>query len=107
MDDAQLLEFIGSAIERSAIFQEAGINGFVEEAIFSWYIDVANMNTVPELLPTLRRLLSVLSLYRLDQLSQTRDVLRDLYQGLVPSKLRQSLGEFYTPDWLVDFTLEK
>ncbi|MFK3706167.1 Eco57I restriction-modification methylase domain-containing protein [Klebsiella sp. NPDC088457] len=107
MDDTQMLEFIDSAIERSAIFQEAGINGFVEEAIFSWYLDVASMHTVPELLPTLRRLLSVMSLYRLDQLSQTRDVLRDLYQGLVPGKLRQSLGEFYTPDWLVDFTLEK
>ncbi len=106
-NDAQMLEFLGSAIERSAIFQEAGINGFVEEAIFSWYIDVASLNTIPDLLPTLRRLLSILSLYRLDQLSQTRDVLRDLYQGLVPSKLRQSLGEFYTPDWLVDFTLNK
>lgn len=106
-NDVQMLEFLGSAIERSAIFQEAGINGFVEEAIFSWYLDVAKLNTVPGLLPTLRRLLSVLSLYRLDQLSQTRDVLRDLYQGLVPSKLRQSLGEFYTPDWLVDFTLDK
>ena len=106
-NDAQMLEFLSSAIERSTLFQEAGINGFVEEAIFSWYLDVASLNTVPELLPTLRRLLSVLSLYRLDQLSQTRDVLRDLYQGLVPGKLRQSLGEFYTPDWLVDFTLNK
>ncbi|MDR3432074.1 MAG: N-6 DNA methylase [Rouxiella aceris] len=106
-NDAQMLEFLSSAIERSVIFQEAGINGFVEEAIFSWYLDVATMDTVPELLPTLRRLLSVLSLYRLDQLTQTRDVLRDLYQGLVPGKLRQSLGEFYTPDWLVDFTLNK
>ncbi|MDC9591565.1 N-6 DNA methylase [Xenorhabdus sp. XENO-10] len=106
-NDAQMLEFLDSAIERSAIFQGAGINGFVEEAIFSWYLDVASLNTVPKLLPTLRRLLSVLSLYRLDQLSQTRDVLRDLYQGLVPGKLRQSLGEFYTPDWLVDFTLNK
>ena len=69
-NDAQMLEFLSSAIERSTLFQEAGINGFVEEAIFSWYLDVASLNTVPELLPTLRRLLSVLSLYRLDQLSQ-------------------------------------
>lgn len=45
-NDAQMLEFLGSAIERSAIFQEAGINGFVEEAIFSWYLDVAKLNTV-------------------------------------------------------------
>lgn len=106
-NDAQMLGFLRSSIERSAIFKEAGINGFVEEAIFSWYLDVAELGTAPKLLSTLRRLLSVLSLYRLDQLSQTRDVLRDLYQGLVPSKLRQSLGEFYTPDWLVDFTLNK
>ncbi|UVC30404.1 Eco57I restriction-modification methylase domain-containing protein [Pantoea sp. SOD02] len=106
-NDSQMLEFLSSDIERSAIFQDAGINGFVEEAIFSWYLDVASLNTLPELLPTLRRLLSILSLYRLDHLSQTRDVLRDLYQGLVPGKLRQSLGEFYTPDWLVDFTLNK
>ena len=40
-------------------------------------------------------------------MTHTRDVLRDLYQGLVPGKLRQSLGEFYTPDWLVDYTVEK
>jgi len=107
MNDDEMIEFLSSAIERSSIFKEAGINGFVEEAIFSWYLDIVNLKIVPELLPTLRRLLSVLSLYRLDQLSQTRDVLRDLYQGLVPGKLRQSLGEFYTPDWLVDFTLNK
>lgn len=106
-NDAEMIDFLGSAIERSTIFRDAGINGFVEEAIFSWYLDIAGLDTLPELLPTLRRLLSVLSLYRLDQLSQTRDVLRDLYQGLVPGKLRQSLGEFYTPDWLVDFTLDK
>ena len=48
-----------------------------------------------------------MSLYRLDHLQHTRDVLRDLYQGLVPGKLRQSFGEYYTPDWLVDFTLER
>ena len=107
MKDDEMTEFLSSAIERSSIFREAGINGFVEEAIFSWYLDIVNLKIVPELLPTLRRLLSILSLYRLDHLSNTRDILRDLYQGLVPGKLRQSLGEFYTPDWLVDFTLNK
>jgi len=43
----------------------------------------------------LRGLLAALSMYRTDHLHRTRDVLRDLYQGLVPGKLRQSLGEFY------------
>ncbi|WMY73329.1 N-6 DNA methylase [Buttiauxella selenatireducens] len=105
--DTQMLDFLDQAIEHSLLFKEAGINGFVEEAIFSWYLDLGKDNVVAGLLPALRRLLSMLSLYRLDRLERTRDVLRDLYQGLVPGKLRQSLGEFYTPDWLVDFTLAK
>lgn len=106
-NDQQLIAFIEQYIERSSLFKEAGINGFVEEAIFSWYLDLAKLDMVPDLLPAMRRLLSLLSLYRLDHLQHMRDVLRDLYQGLVPGKLRQSLGEFYTPDWLVDFTLER
>jgi methylase of polypeptide subunit release factors len=32
----------------------------------------------------------------------TRDILKVLYQGLVPKKLRHNLGEYYTPDWLAE-----
>lgn len=35
------------------------------------------------------------------------DVLRDFYEDLIPIKLRRRMGEYYTPEWLVDFTLEK
>lgn len=106
-EDAALLARLSDDIERAGIFTQAGINGFVEEAIFSWYLDVASKpDHGPVLLMALRGLLAALSLYRTDHLTRTRDVLRDLYQGLVPGKLRQSLGEFYTPDWLVDYTLE-
>lgn len=107
-DDATLLDTLSHEIERAGIFVQAGIKGFVEEAIFSWYLDVACKPPYSSsLLPALRSLLASLSLYRTDRLTHTRDVLRDLYQGLVPGRLRQSLGEFYTPDWLVDFTIEK
>lgn len=108
LDDSALLDALSLDIERAGIFTQAGINGFVEEAIFSWYLDVARQKVhSPFLVPALRGILAALSLYRTDYLTHTRDVLRDLYQGLVPGRLRQSLGEFYTPDWLVDFTVEK
>lgn len=107
-DDATLLDTLSHEIERAGIFVQAGIKGFVEEAIFSWYLDVACKPPYSaSLIPALRSLLASLSLYRTDRLTHTRDVLRDLYQGLVPGRLRQSLGEFYTPDWLVDFTMGK
>ncbi|GAB3452499.1 Eco57I restriction-modification methylase domain-containing protein [Insolitispirillum peregrinum] len=106
-NDVVLLRHLREDIEQAGIFTQAGINGFVEEAIFSWYLDVAaKPDHGPTLLVALRGLLATLSMYRTDHLTRTRDVLRDLYQGLVPGKLRQSLGEFYTPDWLVDYTLE-
>lgn len=108
LDNSALLDALEQDIEHAGIFAQAGINGFVEEAIFSWYLDVARNTThAPALLPALRGVLASLSMYRTDYMTHTRDVLRDLYQGLVPGKLRQSLGEFYTPDWLVDFTVDK
>jgi hypothetical protein len=108
LGDGDLLDFIDREIEHGGIFNQAGINGFVEEAIFSWYLDVARkMPHSPALVPALRSLLASISMYRTDRMTHTRDVLRDLYQGLVPGRLRQSLGEFYTPDWLVDFTLDQ
>lgn len=108
LDDSVLLDTLSQDIERAGIFTQAGINGFVEEAIFSWYLDVADTKKHSQkLVSALRGILAALSLYRTDSLTHTRDVLRDLYQGLVPGKLRRSLGEFYTPDWLVDFAVEK
>jgi hypothetical protein len=108
LDNTALLDALDQDIEHAGIFAQAGIHGFVEEAIFSWYLDVArNTAHAQALLPALRGVLMSLSMYRTDRMTHTRDVLRDLYQGLVPGRLRQSLGEFYTPDWLVDFTVDK
>lgn len=108
MDDNLLVEQLWMQIERGQLFEAAGLVGFVEEAIFSWYIDAAR---TPEgartLIPALRSLIGRLALYRTDRLGRQRDALRDFYQGLVPETLRKSLGEFYTPDWLVELTVSK
>lgn len=93
-------------IERSQLFDNVGIKGFIEEAIFSWYLDVTEAKD--SLASALRKLLIKMSLYRMDILTpaRTQDVLKAFYQTLVPDTLRKSLGEFYTPDWLVDYTLD-
>jgi len=38
---------------------------------------------------------------------ETRDLLKRLYQYLVPKKLRHDLGEYYTPDWLAELVLNE
>lgn len=110
MDDGKLLLAMSEDIERGKLFSRAGINGFVEEAIFSWYLDVAeNPGEQEAIIKALRDVLIKLSLYRTDKLTAARsnDVLKSFYQNLVPDTLRKSLGEFYTPDWLVEFSLDK
>ena len=96
-------------IEKGAFFEANNISGFVEEAIFSWYIGAAtNQQDRQTLAGAIKDVLGAISLYRTDELGLTRsrDVLRDFYQNLVPEVLRKSLGEFYTPDWLVEFTCD-
>ena len=104
-DDSELLRRLRADIERGEFFEATGIHGFVEEAIFSWYLDAATNKRHRSAIGTaIRDVLTELSLYRADKLDHSRDVLRDFYQDLVPELLRKTLGEFYTPDWLVEFT---
>ena len=42
-----------------------------------------------------------------DWRARSRDVLRTLYQDMVPSEQRQAFGEFYTPDWLAEMLAER
>lgn len=109
-DDENLLRLLDTEVERGAFFEAARIKGFVEEAVFSWYVD----RSVPaadraRICAAIRPLLTQLALYRMDDLSaaRSRDVLKLFYQALVPETLRKALGEFYTPDWLADIACDR
>ena len=107
-DNSEFLLRIRNDIEHGGFFDAVGIHGFVEEAIFSWYLDVVKDDEPRSAIcAAIREILAGLALYRTDSLQQVRDVLRDFYQDLVPEVLRKALGEFYTPEWLVDFTLDR
>lgn len=110
LDDDQLLDLLDKEVERGAFFEAARIVGFVEEAVFSWYVD----RSIPAAdraatCSAIRPLLTQLALYRMDDLSAARshDVLKSFYQALVPETLRKALGEFYTPDWLADVACDR
>ncbi len=105
---SELLQKLDKDIEGGRLFSASNINGFVEEVIFSWYLEAGKDSRFQvSLVQSLKALLGKLALYRTDHLDRQRDTLRDFYQDLVPETLRKSLGEFYTPDWLVDFTVDQ
>lgn len=113
VNDNDLITMLDQDVEQSQLYSRANIHGFVEEPLFSWYIDVCISSTYPEvvnsIVNSLRDVLIKLSFYQMEDLShaQANDVLKRFYQNIVPQVLRKSLGEFYTPDWLVDVSLDK
>ena len=112
-DDDAIMNAMDLEIEKAGLYERANIFGFVEEALFSWYIDAyrlsRSLKKKKRLASAIRGVLIRFSSYLIDDLShaRTNDVLKEFYQNLVPDVLRKSLGEFYTPDWLVELILDK
>lgn len=94
-------------MERGGVFSDFGIKNFLEGDFFGWYLDIWG----DEIDDAVRRIISELSNYSLVTLDvdpeQTRDLLKNLYQNLMPRKLRHALGEYYTPDWLAERVLNQ
>ncbi|MFR0607314.1 N-6 DNA methylase [Limosilactobacillus balticus] len=96
-----------SELELDNFFESSNIHNFVSEVLFSWYTESTNKPS--NMAEKVRAICLRLSLYDISnyQAMRSGDLLKDFYQKLVPDKLRKSLGEFYTPDWLVSYMLNK
>lgn len=94
-------------MERGGVFTDFGVSNFLEGDFFGWYLDM----WVEEIDQAIRQVITQLALYSLVTLDvdpeETRDLLKKLYQNLMPRKLRHALGEYYTPDWLAERLLNQ
>ena len=94
-------------LEDGGLFSRQGINNLLEGDFFAWYLSEWDKDMARDL----RGLVKELSNFdaRTPYLApeQSRDLLKKLYQYLVPKKLRHDLGEYYTPDWLADHLLNQ
>jgi methylase of polypeptide subunit release factors len=95
-------------IENGGIYAKKGINNFLEGDFFSWYLDAFNYPALPEVIKEISRTLSEFepATTTLNP-DSTRDLLKKLYQYLVPKEVRHRLGEYYTPDWLAELLLNE
>ncbi|CAM4072488.1 N-6 DNA methylase [Nocardiopsis rhodophaea] len=75
-------------------FEQAHIAGVVEADFFDWVLEVPGGDAFVR---TLTRRLA-----RFDWAHVEHDVLKVLYESVIGSETRKSLGEYYTPDWLAE-----
>ena len=106
-NDSSFLRKIEHELELSEFFEASNIHNFVSEVLFSWYLYSPNKTKI--LVSGLRQLCESLSLFNVGKgdAVNSEDVLKNFYQNLVPEDFRKSLGEFYTPDWMVKYMVDK
>lgn len=87
-------------LESGALAGVIGATNLIEPGVFSWYVG----ERLDELDRALETMVTRASEYSAEIVEITplvvRDVLKNLYQRLLPGSIRHRLGEFYTPDWL-------
>ncbi len=94
-------------MEKGTWFEAQGIRNFLEADFFGWYLSAWNA----DIEKAIRRLARALAEYEPATATlapeATRDLLKKLYENLVPKELRHDLGEYYTPDWLAELVLNE
>ena len=94
-------------LEEGGIFRSIGIRNFLEGDLFSWYIEAWD-ETIYQ---AVQQIIKYLNDYDPETMEiapdETRDILKRLYQYLVPRQIRHDLGEYYTPDWLAERCLNQ
>src|SRR5262249_27512476 len=94
-------------LEAGSVFRHFKITNFLEGDLFAWYIPAWTSGTDT----WIRALVTKLDSYNPGTLSEnpteSRDLLKKLYHRLFPKSVRHDLGEYYTPDWLAEYLLDK
>lgn len=94
-------------IEDGGVYSKRGIRNFLEGDFFKWYLDAWSPRLEEAIRETTRRLSEFEPATSIINPETTRDLLKKLYQYLVPQEVRHKLGEYYTPDWLAELILDE
>jgi methylase of polypeptide subunit release factors len=94
-------------VESGDEFDLAGFPNFYEENQFIWYLSAWNDDVATcfrQMASTMEDFEPATSTIRPELV---RDLLKRLYEDLVPKGIRHNLGEYLTPDWLAEHTVRQ
>ena len=102
------LKHIGDVREvfygRKDLFDEY-IDNFFEIHFFEWFtmLEDLDIKFINDILLELDKFETTVSILKPESVG---DVLKKTYESLMPKNLRHLMGEYYTVEWLVDFTID-
>ena len=89
---------------RKDLFDQC-IDNFFEIHFFEWFtmLEDFDLEFINNILLELDKFETTVSILKPESVG---DVLKKTYESLIPKDLRHLMGEYYTVEWLVDFTIE-
>ncbi len=100
-------EFYLTEIEEGGIYIKQGISNFLEGDFFRWYLNALSPRLQESIRDAARALAEFEPATGNIEPETSRDLLKRLYQFLVPRQVRHKLGEYYTPDWLAELIINE
>ncbi|MDH7558581.1 MAG: N-6 DNA methylase [Candidatus Bathyarchaeota archaeon] len=95
-------------LESGGVFRRLlNVTNFIEGDYFSWYLEELDQDLANVISDVAKSLAEYEPATPVLEPEYTRDLLKRLYQNLVPKKVRHDLGEYYTPDWLAELLLNE
>ena len=94
-------------VETGGAFAKRGIRNFLEGDFFRWYLDAWSPQLRDAIVTMARGLAEFEPATPRIEPGYHRDVIKKLYQYLLPQEIRHDLGEYYTPDWLAELVLNE
>ena len=96
-------------LESGETTRNYGIHNLLEGDYFSWYAASSQWNS--KIAEQVNRIVSKLNAYQMHGVfsseERTQDFFKILYHKVMPKEVRHSLGEYYTPAWLANRTVER
>ena len=88
------------------------VNNFFESHFLEWFTFTANIND-PESSFDVKLINETLIIVNKFDLStfvlkpeNVQDILQEVYMGLIPQEMRHLMGEYFSPDWIVEHALD-
>lgn len=76
-------------------FLQKGIQNYTCKGYFNWFLAIENIENE----------LNEIEISKYLENSET-DFIKEIFEAVFPSPVRHAMGEFYTPDWLANFTIQ-
>lgn len=93
-------------MSNGSVSSKLRIYNLLEIGCFSWVFDESQWTE--DIYNAINEIVDILLKYENmpDLTSNTDDLFRDLYMAIIPTSVRHSLGEYYTPNWLAQNVIE-